>query len=196
MLLRTCFCCTNTSRYWKKLLVLQPPFHTVIIMIPSWMWKMCLLSERGQTWVQIFITCAETRWRQHIHHGNVSHPFPIKSGSLFPAWALASTGVYSDQRWVGPAAVRFNHPHLAPPGFHWLWLFLKLLLLSILPAVAGGDIKAAAGQRRAFLTLAPSFISPLHRPRQWQWKDFTIPLGRNSFHQSSIMLSPAAVPLT
>lgn len=95
-------------------------------------------------------------------------PVPHKEAApFFPAWAPASTGVYSDQLWVGPGADRLNHSHLAPPGSHRAWLFLKLLLLSILPAVKlGGDIKAAAGQRRAFLTLAPSFISPLHRPRQ------------------------------
>lgn len=131
------------------------------------MWKMCLQSERGQTRVQIFITCAETRWSQHIHHRNVSlrlHPLNIKSSPLSPAWALASTGVYSHQRWCAPAAIHFNHPHLALPSSHWLWLFLKLLLLSVLPVVAGGDIKATAGQRGAFLTLALSFISLLHRP--------------------------------
>ena len=68
-------------------------------------------------------------------------PVPHKEAApFFPAWAPASTGVYSDQPWVGPAAGRLNHSHLAPPGSHRAWLFLKLLLLSILPAVKLGEI--------------------------------------------------------
>lgn len=44
--------------------------------------------------------------------------------------------------------------------------FSKLLLLSIFLLGGCGDIKVAAGRRRAFLTLAPSFISLFHRPCQ------------------------------
>ena len=74
------------------------------------------------------------------------------------------------------------------------WLFLNFTFINTHP-VAQGDIKTVLGQGRAFLTLAPSFISS-SLARWWQWKDFTIPCSRNSFSCSSIMFNLAAVLLT
>lgn len=45
-------------------------------------WKMCLVSERGQTRAWIFITCTATRWRRPIHQAELSRwsqTFPIKT---------------------------------------------------------------------------------------------------------------------
>lgn len=45
-------------------------------------WKMCLVSERGQTRAWIFITCTATRWRRPIHQAELScwsQTFPIKT---------------------------------------------------------------------------------------------------------------------
>lgn len=56
----------------------------LVIVSPSWTsqkWKMCLVSERGQTWAWKFITCTATRWRQPIHQAELSprsQTFPIK----------------------------------------------------------------------------------------------------------------------
>lgn len=56
-----------------------------IIVSPPWMsqkWKMCLVSERGQTRAWIFITCTATRWRRPIHQRELScwsQTFPIKT---------------------------------------------------------------------------------------------------------------------
>lgn len=47
-------------------------------------WKMCLVSERGQTRAWIFITCTATRWRRPIHQAELSgrsQTFPIKTPS-------------------------------------------------------------------------------------------------------------------
>lgn len=68
-----------------------------IIVSPPWMsqkWKMCLVSERGQTRAWIFITCTATRWRRPIHQAELScwsQTFPIKTPPYAdtPAAALA-----------------------------------------------------------------------------------------------------------
>lgn len=64
--------------------ILSPGGISFVIVSPSWMsqkWKMCLVSERGQTWAWKFITCTATRWRQPIHQPELaprSQTFPIK----------------------------------------------------------------------------------------------------------------------
>lgn len=185
----------------------------LVIVSPSWTsqkWKMCLVSERGQTWAWKFITCTATRWRQPIHQAKLSprsQTFPIKSLArsltLFLDCSHSGSGksssqslcVYRNEAFRSTAVLLFNHLQSSLYALYLSlhWLFLHLSSINTLSA-AGRDIKGIVESRgRAFLTLAPSFAS---RARQWQWKDFTMLHGRNSFCPSSIMLNPLAVPLT
>lgn len=98
---------------------------------PSWislMWKMLPLSGRGQTWTQIFITCAETRWRQSIchracHRSNTRSTWKAGLSSQREPWPLPVFTAAGSA--CVKAARRLNDPHLAPPGSHRSGLFLE-----------------------------------------------------------------------
>lgn len=122
--------------------------------------------ERSNTSPEIYYMCWNQMESAHSSQQRVTAVTPAqhKKQSPLPSMGTGLDWCLQPPTLCAPAAIRFNHPHLALPSSHWPWLFLKLLLLSVLPVVAGGDIKATAGQRRAFLTLALSFISLLHRP--------------------------------
>lgn len=196
----------------KKKSLLQPPLHATsnhgsLLDVPD-MKDVSAKWERSNTSPDIYYMCWNQMEGTHSsqHRVTAVTPVPHKKRLSSPSVNAGLGWCLQQQPWVSPAASRLNHPPpspFSPPSLHLapltVVIFFKKNFFSFINTFyssAQGDIKTTAGQRRAFLTLAPSFISLLHRACQWQWKDFTIPLGRNSFHQSSIMLNPATVPMT
>lgn len=88
--------------------------------------------------MQIFITCAGTRWRRRIHHGStVSARQPPRH---IKKWRFCSDG-----RWLAPAAAGFNLPQLPTDRASPLFFLFFILLLSILLAVAESMVVVVVG---------------------------------------------------
>lgn len=133
--------------------------------------------ERSNMNTDIYYMCWNQMEAKHSSQHHVTEvtpaphekPVPLPSVSAGLCRCLQQPGLPALQQ---PAAALMI-PTSPRPAVTERGYFSKLLLLSIFLLGGCGDIKAAAGRRRAFLTLAPSFISLFHRPRHWQWKDFT-----------------------